>query len=73
MIWVCAKSLEPYTEGTNEVQEPWEVDPSLPHEFAENQDRERPPDYPCDCTPVQITETEFNRRKKSVRERLCLA
>lgn len=71
-VIVCAVSLQEYTPGTGDCEWPIYIDPARPHQHGEYQDCHSVDD-PCDCTPVKISNAEYDRRKTAVWERLELS
>lgn len=63
-MWVCGKEL-----ALNEY--PWGIDPTKPHEHGEPQG-DLPVDEPCSCTPIKLSDYEFNRRRQVVYDELQL-
>lgn len=59
--------------GLNEEWEyPWEINPLMPHEHGEPQDFGETITHPCKCTPLTISEEEFDKRRESVFRELQL-
>lgn len=58
MAWVCAK------EVLND-EYPWGIDPYVPHEYGEPQYGMGEIDEACNCSPVQISDEELNRRQQA--------
>lgn len=61
MVWVCGREI-----SDNEY--PWGIDPAKLHEHGEPQDEAV--DEPCNCVPVEISEDEFDRRRKAIFDEL---
>jgi len=63
MVWVCGKEIT-----NNEY--PWGIDPCVLHEHGEPQMDMSNVDDPCCCAPVEISDSEFNRRRQVVFDKL---